>query len=156
MQCMKSLQCYSPAGSRRTGGRCVWKEVDFTALLHIRSTESPFSLTFSCSTAYHCATKGRNSLPRHPTPLQKEYLMFSTLCTQAFLVFGQRCNKDCFVLQNVYSLVLAFTLAFVFEVMLTFVFLNLSYGTRSGGSWFHWRSHRAPASGPTGAQSPYC
>ena len=34
--------------------------------------------------------------------------------------------------------------------------LNLSYGTRSGGSWFHWRSHQAPASGPTGAQSPYC
>ena len=50
--------------------------------------------------------------------------MFSTLCTQVFVVFGQRCNKDCFVLQNVYNLVLAFELAleFVFELRLTFVF----------------------------------
>ena len=163
---MKSLQCYSPAGSRRTGGRCVWKEVDFTALLHIRSTESPFSLTFSCSTAYHCATKGRSSLLRHPTPLQKEYLMFITLslCTQVFLwclVRGATESVLCckglhFGTRICTSLSICIWSNADICIFPTRYCLNLSYGTRSGGSWFHRRSHQAPASGPTGAQSPYC
>ena len=55
---------------------------------------------------------------------KKNIWCFLLFAPKFFVVFGQRCNKDCFVLQNVYNLVVAFELAleFVFELMLTFVF----------------------------------